>query len=62
MTESAPDLEMRLQTAVDEMAQVREFNYRVVNATGRLERAVADIDAIIAAEKCRIDPRMVQLL
>ena len=53
---------MRLQTAVDEMAQVREFNYRVVNATGRLERAVADIDAIIAAEKCRIDPRMVQLL
>lgn len=62
MTESGPDLEMRIQTAVDEMAQVREFNYRVVNATGRLERAVADIDAIIAAEKCRIDPRMVQLL
>ena len=62
MTESASDLEVRLQTAVHEMTQVGEFNYRVVNATGGLERAVADIDAIIAAEKCRIDPRMVQLL
>ena len=62
MTESSPDLELRLQTASQEMAQVREFDYRVVNEHDQLERSVAEIDAIITAEKCRIDPRMVQLL
>ena len=62
MTESSPDLELRLQTAFQEMAQVREFDYRVVNEHDQLERSVSEIDAIITAEKCRIDPRMVQLL
>ena len=62
MTESSPDLELRLQTASQEMAQVREFDYRVVNEHDQLERSVSEIDAIITAEKCRIDPRMVQLL
>ena len=62
MTESSPDLELRLQTAEQEMAQVREFDYRVVNEHDQLEQSVAEIDAIITAEKCRIDPRMVQLL
>ena len=62
MTESSPDLELRLQTASQEMAQVREFDYRVVNEHDQLERSVSEIDAIITAEKCRIDPRMIQLL
>ena len=62
MTESSPDLELRLQTASQEMAQVREFDYRVVNEHDQLERSVSEINAIITAEKCRIDPRMVQLL
>jgi guanylate kinase len=62
MTESASELATRLNTAAGEMAQVREFDYRVVNEHGRLDRAVAEIDAIITAEKCRVDPRMVQLL
>jgi guanylate kinase len=62
MTESPAELELRLNTAAAEMAQVRDFDYRVVNEHGRLDRAVAEIDAIITAEKCRVDPRMVQLL
>jgi len=62
MTESSPDLELRLQTASQEMAQVREFDYRVVNEHDQLERSVSEIDAIITAAKCRIDPLMVQLL
>jgi guanylate kinase len=62
MTESADDLALRFKTAYEELAQVRDFNYRVVNRQGLLDRAVADIDAIIAAEKCRVDPRLVQLL
>ena len=62
MTESAPELERRLRTAEAELAQVHHFDYRVVNPDGHLDRAAADIDAIIAAEKCRIAPRMVQLM
>ena len=62
MTESAPDMERRLRTAQEELAEVNNFDYRVVNANGRLEQAAADIDAIVAAEKCRVTPRLVQLL
>ena len=61
-TESAEDLERRLDAARAELALVGNFDYRVVNREGQLERAVADIDAIIASEKCRVVPRVVQLL
>ena len=62
MTDSEAEIELRMRTAEDELAQVHHFDYRVVNPDGRLEQAVADIDAIIAAEKCRVLPRMAQLL
>ena len=39
-----------------------EFDYRVVNRNGAIEDAVREIDAIIAAEKCRVNPRLVQML
>ena len=62
MTESPEELERRLRTAEEELNQVHSFDYRVVNPDGRLDLAVADIDAIIAAEKCRVVPRLVQLM
>ena len=62
MTESAADLELRLETARAELREVRHFDYRVINEDGQLERAAAEIDAIITAEKCRTEPRMTQLL
>ena len=62
MTESASELERRLRTAEAELAQVHHFDYRVVNPDGHLDRAAADIDAIIATEKCRVAPRFVQLM
>jgi len=62
MTESANDLERRLRTAQEELSQVRHFDYRVVNRNGQVSQAALDIEAIIAAEKCRTSPRMVQLL
>ena len=62
MTESADDLELRLETARAELREVRHFDYRVINEDGQLERAAAEIDAIITAEKCRTEPRMTQLL
>ena len=61
-TESAEELERRLSTAEEELTRVREYDYRVVNEDDGLQRAAADIDAIITAEKCRVIPRMVQLL
>ena len=62
MTEQAPDLERRLRTAEEELARIHEYDYRVVNENGGLLEAAADIDAIIAAEKCRVTPRLAQLL
>ena len=64
MTESAEDLERRLGTAAEELSRLHEYDYRVVNENGNggLAQAAADIDAIIAAEKCRVTPRLVQLL
>ena len=62
MSESASDLELRLRTAQEELAEVGKFDYRVVNRDGGLDQAIADIDAIIAAEKCRVIPRVVQFL
>ena len=62
MTESDAELERRLETAQLELARISDFDYRVVNADGGLAQAAADIDAIIAAEKCRVTPRMVQLM
>ena len=64
MSESGPELELRLEMAKSELSHINDYDYRVVNANGGagLERAAADIDAIISAEKCRITPRLVQLL
>ena len=62
ITESSPELELRLQTAKQELSRIDEYDYRVINRDGHLDQAVADIDAIIAAEKCRVKPRVVDLL
>ena len=62
MSEPAPDLELRLQTAKEELAQTSQFDYRVINRDGGLAQPIAEIDAIITAEKCRIVPRVVQFL
>ena len=59
MTESSPEIELRLRVAEEEMERVGEFDYRVVNRDGCLDRAIADIDAIIGSEKCRVVPRQV---
>ncbi|PKB78884.1 MAG: guanylate kinase [SAR202 cluster bacterium Io17-Chloro-G9] len=57
MTESSPEMELRLKAAGEEMKRAPEFEYRVINHDGNLSKAVAEIDAIITAEKCRSEPR-----
>ena len=61
-TESSPEMELRLSMAREELARAGEFEYRVVNRDENLDQAIADIDAIVTAEKCRIVPRVVQLI
>ena len=61
-TETPSQVALRLSNAQSELGRVCEFDYRVVNREGQLEQAVAEIDAIITAEKCRTRPRVVDFL
>jgi guanylate kinase len=60
-TETPAELELRLRTAALELEKLPMFDYIVVNRPGEIDRAVADIEAIIAAEKCRATPRELSL-
>ncbi len=60
-TESAFDLALRTKTAEQEIKQLPLFDYIVVNKQHQIDLAVADIKAIIAAEKCRVTPREITL-
>ncbi len=60
-TESPSDLALRLKTAEEEMKQLPLFDYIVINRLDEIDLAVSDIEAIIAAEKCRVTPREIAL-
>jgi guanylate kinase len=60
-TESLSDLDLRIKTAEEELKKLPLFDYIVINRQGEIDRAVADIEAIIAAEKCRVAPRELTL-
>ena len=60
-TESEAELELRVKTAGEELQTLPMFDYLVINREGELERAVEDIEAIIAAEKRRVKPREISL-
>ena len=62
MTESTPEMELRLKTASEEMMQASQFNYLVVNRKDKLEQAVAEIDSIMATEKRRTGRAPIRLL
>lgn len=60
-TESAADLALRLKTAEEEVKKLPLFDYVIVNKRDGIDQVVADISAIISAEKCRVTPREVKL-
>ena len=60
-TESPSDLDLRINTAEDELTQLSVFDYIVFNRQNEIERAVSDIEAVITAEKCRVEPREITL-
>ncbi len=60
-TESAEDLALRMNTASEEMKSLPLFDYVVVHHYGGTDSAIAQIEAIIKAEKCRVHPRIIAL-
>ena len=62
MTESTPEMELRLKTAADELKQSSDFDRQVVNSKDNLGQAVADIDATIAAERAKDGRSPIRLL
>ncbi len=52
-------IERRMATAREEMKRLPEFDYVVINRSGKLDSAVDDVLAIIRAEHCRVDHRKV---
>jgi guanylate kinase len=49
--DSPQDIELRLQNAADEMAQVREFDFVIINEL--FERALFDLKAIVHAQRLK---------
>ncbi|MEE8352866.1 MAG: guanylate kinase [Dehalococcoidales bacterium] len=56
LTESPADLSIRIKTAEEEMKQAALFDHVIVNHSGAIDETVAEIEAIIAAEKRRAVP------
>jgi len=60
-TESSFNLNLRIETAEEEIKQLPLFDYMVINRQDEINLAVSDIASIITAEKRRVTPREISL-
>ena len=60
-SESSTDLALRLERAKGEMKSLPIFDYVITSRQNKLDEIASQIDAIVAAEKCRVKPRIVEL-
>jgi guanylate kinase len=60
-TETKEGLRTRLEVTAQELQTLPDFDYLVINHTGRLDETVDKIVAIITAEKCRVHRRRISL-
>jgi guanylate kinase len=60
-TDEPEALMERIATASRELERAREFDYVVLNENGSVDKALAAIDAIIAAENARINQHRLEL-
>jgi guanylate kinase len=60
-SESSEDLALRLERAKGEIKSLPLFDYVITSRQNKLDEVVSQIDAIVAAEKCRVKPRIVEL-
>ncbi|XP_027338491.1 guanylate kinase 3, chloroplastic isoform X2 [Abrus precatorius] len=56
-TETVESLLVRIGTSREEMKHVKNFDYVVVNAKGKLDNAVMLVESIIDAEKAKVSQR-----
>jgi len=61
-TESDRELQRRLLQARSEIAYIKDYDYCVVNPDNDVAQAVEQIRHIIAAERCRINPQLLELI
>ena len=61
MSETRRDLVIRLKAAEREMERAGEFDYVVVNATGRIDDTIREIESILERERRRSPPRRIAL-
>ena len=55
------ELGLRLDKAREEMKALSLFDYVVVSYKDKLDLTVSSIDAIVTAERCRVQPRVIRL-
>lgn len=60
-SESSEDLALRLARAAEEIERLPLFDYVITSDQDKLDDVVSQIDAIVTAEKCRVEPRTVGL-
>ena len=60
-TETDAEMAARLASACREMEALPQFDYVVVNRQGSLAASVDAVRAIVAAERCRVEPRWVKV-
>lgn len=58
---SSSDLKLRLKKAMEEMENLTFFDYCIVNHKNNIGLTASQIHAIITAEKCRVNPRVLKL-
>ena len=61
-TESETELKQRLDIAKSEVREIRHYDYWVSNPEGAVQDAVQQIQAIITAERSRIDAKLIETL
>lgn len=59
-SETSESLQLRVDTAREELKQIGMFDYIVVNSEGELDQTVATIEAVIEAEHHHVNPRKVR--
>jgi guanylate kinase len=55
------ELYSRLETAQEELECLPLFDYVVITQKDKLDVTVSEINAIVTAEKCRVQPRIIRL-
>jgi guanylate kinase len=60
-SESSEDLALRLARAEEEIKSLPLFDYVITSDQNKLDEVVSQIDAIVTAEKCRVEPRTIGL-